>query len=184
MKPKLIILNGPLGIGKTTLAKRYAQDHPMTLMLDVDDVRATISHWREQNDASAILSKRIAIEMARVALQGGHDVVVPQILQTNELADSFQQIAEECNAGYFEILLLVDKTEAIHRFTERSKRQGHPSGFREGGLIATGGREQKLSEMYDNMIAVADLRLHVKRIEPAIDQIEETYDELVAIVSI
>jgi len=36
MKPKLIILNGPLGIVKPTLAKRYAEDHPLILVLDME----------------------------------------------------------------------------------------------------------------------------------------------------
>ena len=80
MKPKLIVINGPLGIGKSTLAKRYAEEHPLTLVLDIDDVWAMLSHWREEKEKSAPLSKKMAIEMARVNLEAGHDVVIPQIL--------------------------------------------------------------------------------------------------------
>lgn len=174
------MLNGPLGIGKSTLAKRYAEDHPSTLMLDIDEVRKTLSHWREQKEESAAISKSMAIEMGRVSLQAGNDVIVPQILQSIELADRFQQLASDCDADYFEILLIVDKDEAIRRFTDRSKSQGHPTGFREGGLIATGGREEKLSEMYDNMTAVAKTRPHIIRLTPIQGEIDETYAELLS----
>lgn len=178
MKPKLIILNGPLGIGKSTLAKRYADAHPLTLNLDIDEVWSMISHWREKNEISAPLSKKIALEMAKVHLLARHDVVLPQILQTIELAESFQKLAFESGADYYEVLLNVPKEEAIRRFIERGKRQGHPTGFREGGTIATGGREDKLNEMYDNMIAVANLRPHIIRIMPSLGEIDAAYEEL------
>ena len=115
MKPKLIVLNGPLGIGKSTLAEKYADNHPLTLKLDIDNIWSTISHWREQKEISGPLSKRIALSMARIVLNDGHDVIVPQILQTEELANRFQELAIECNADYYEVLLSVSKDEAIRR---------------------------------------------------------------------
>lgn len=177
-KPKLIVLNGPLGSGKSTLAERYANDHPATLNLDIDNVWSMISHWREQKEITGPLSKEIALSMAKVALGNGHDVVVPQILQAEDLANSFQDLAGECNANYYEILLDVPKDEAIKRFVERGKSQGHPTGFREGGIIATSGRETKLAEMHDNMTAVASRRAHVVRVEPILNDIEATYSKL------
>jgi len=52
MQPKLLVLNGPLGIGKSTLAARYSHDHPLTLNLDIDTVWAMLSHWREEKAAT------------------------------------------------------------------------------------------------------------------------------------
>jgi adenylate kinase family enzyme len=183
MRPKLIILNGPLGAGKSTLAERYASDHPVTLNLDIDNIWSTISHWREQKEITGPLSKKIALSMARVALSDGHDVVVPQILQTEDLANSFQALATECQADYYEILLDVPKDEAIRRFVERGKSQGLPTGFREGGIIATSGREAKLAEMHDNMIAVANNRIHTAKLEPILNDIDGTYDRLLQLVN-
>ncbi len=178
MRPKLIILNGPLGTGKSTLATRYADAHPVTLNLDIDHVWSMISHWREQKEITGPLSKKMALSMAMVALSDGHDVVVPQIMQTEELANSLQSLANECQADYYEILLDVPKEEAIKRFTERSKAQGHPTGFREGGIIATSGREAKLAEMHDNMMVVANNRSHVIKVEPILNDIDATYNLL------
>lgn len=183
MKPKLIILNGSLGIGKSTLAKRYGEEHPLTLVLDIDNVWAMLSHWRQEKELSAPLSKRMAIEMARTNLQAGHDVIIPQILQTTELADSFKKLAKDCNANYFEVLLNVSKEEAIRRFIKRGKEQGSPTGFRPGGIIDTSGRELKLAKMYDNMTEVVNSRPHVIKIEPVLGDIDGTYQDLIKKIS-
>ena len=179
MKPKLIILNGPLGIGKSTLAKLYAEEHPLTLFLDIDDIWAMLSHWREEKDISAPLSKQMALEMARINLSAGYDVIIPQIIQTHEIADSFIKLANDCGAVFYEILLNVDKDEAIRRFILRGKADGNESGFRPGGTIDSGGREKKLAEMYDNMIEVARTKPQIIKIEPELGKIEETYEKII-----
>lgn len=164
MKPKLIILNGSLGIGKSTLASRFADEHPNTLNLDIDEIRRYISHWREEAEQSATSSKQMAFAMAEVHLGLGHDVVIPQIVRGVELLEAFEQVAKD-KADYYEILLFTNKDEAIHRFKERSYAQGYQSGFRPGGLIDTDGREEKLATMYDEMIEAADKRPNTIKIE-------------------
>jgi hypothetical protein len=161
----------------------YADNHPLTLNLDIDDVWAMISSWRKQKELTAPLAKKISLEMARVHLLAGHEVIIPQILQTTELADGFQQLAFDCSAEYYEVLLSAPKEEAVNRFIERSKNQGHPTGYREGSTIATEGREDKLRQMYDNMIGVADIRPHVIRIVPVVGDVGSTYKELLSKIS-
>lgn len=183
MKPRLLIINGPLGIGKSTIAKLYADEHPHTLMLDIDDVWSMISHWRELKDTTAPLSKAMALAMAGINLTAGHDVIVPQILQTAELANRFQDLAVECGADYYEILLTVDKADAIKRFVLRGQAAGYPTGYRAGGIIDSSGRETKLSEMYDNMSQVAASRSHVIKIQSVFNDIKGTYDALLSSIS-
>ena len=40
--PRLIVINGPPGCGKSTLAQMYADEHSLTLMLDIDLLRSSI----------------------------------------------------------------------------------------------------------------------------------------------
>jgi predicted kinase len=75
--PRLILLNGPPACGKSTLAQRYADEHPLTLNLDVDRVRSLIGRWREDPPAAGLLARAIALAAARTHLASGHDVVVP-----------------------------------------------------------------------------------------------------------
>jgi len=178
VKPKLIILNGPLGVGKSTLAKKYAEEYPLTLLLDIDEVWAMFSHWREKKEISAPLSKLMALEMARVNLTAGNDVVIPQIIQTAELAENFKALSKECGGEYIEVLLLVEKEESIRRFIKRGQEEGNPTGFRPGGIIDTGGREMKLAEMYDNMVDVLEHRQGVIKIEPILGDVDGTYSIL------
>lgn len=44
---RLIQPNGPPGIGKSTLARRYGADHAGTLVLEIDRLRRMVSAWSD-----------------------------------------------------------------------------------------------------------------------------------------
>ena len=54
---RLILLNGPPGIGKSTIGIRYATAHPLAFCLDVDLVRRSIGGWMDHPAESGLLSK-------------------------------------------------------------------------------------------------------------------------------
>ena len=105
-------------------------------------------------------------------------MVISQILQAAELADTFQQLVQDCNADHYEILLFVDKEESIKRLIARGKNQGHTTGFRTGGIMDANGGEKKLIAMYEAVMEGADARSNVIKIEPVLNDIEVTYSEL------
>ncbi|WP_123742696.1 hypothetical protein [Saccharothrix texasensis] len=107
--PRLIALNGPPGCGRSTIARRYAVDHPPALALDVDRVRDLIAG--DLGEAGR-LARDIAVAAARVHLTSGHDVVVP---------------AAEVGAAHHEVVLNDTKANAIRRFTERGTVRATPA---------------------------------------------------------
>jgi predicted kinase len=82
--PRLIVLNGPPGIGKSTVARRYVEDHPMTLALEQDVVRGLLGGWRPRETESGSLARELCLAMARTHLGAGYDVVVPQFVADPE----------------------------------------------------------------------------------------------------
>ena len=78
--PKLVLLNGPPAVGKSTLARRYADEHPLTLVLEIDAVRALLGRGSRSGSAPGHRRAQIALAMARTHLEAGHDVIVPQLL--------------------------------------------------------------------------------------------------------
>ena len=171
-QPKLIILSGPLGVGKSTIAKKYVAEHPLALCLDIDDVRAQLGSWRENAEESAKLSKAMAEEMARINLQAGYDVIIPQIYRHEQYLENLEAVAKETNAKLHEVVLYVDKPEAIKRFMERG-------GFHKGGLIDKGGGVKKLESMHDEMSELLLKRPNTIKIEPKFGDIDGTYPELI-----
>jgi predicted kinase len=68
--PHLIHLNGPPGIGKSTLAQRYVDEHPGVLNLDIDRLRALIGGWRERFAETGEIVRPVALSMAATHLRG------------------------------------------------------------------------------------------------------------------
>lgn len=117
--PELIMLNGPPGIGKSTLAARYVEDHPLTLSLEQDVVRGLLGGWRTRETESGTLARKLCLEMARTHLLAGHDVIVPQFAALASYLDALAQVARSVGAEYIEILLLDGAEDAERRFHDR-----------------------------------------------------------------
>ncbi len=74
---RLIHLNGPPGIGKSTLARRFVDAHPGVLNCDVDVLRTLIGGWQSDFARAGALIRPAALAMIEAYLRNGKRRRVP-----------------------------------------------------------------------------------------------------------
>ncbi|GAB3389422.1 P-loop nucleotide/nucleoside kinase family protein [Amycolatopsis echigonensis] len=116
---RLIHLNGPSGIGKSTVARRYADLHPGVLDLDADQVVMMIGGWRTAFWDTLPAARRLALAMAETHLRAGYDVVMPQLVTRLDQAEQFEEAARAADGEYVEIMLTAPRPQAKARFAAR-----------------------------------------------------------------
>lgn len=123
--PRLIHLNGPTGVGKSTIAARYAADHPRTLNLDADEIVRLIGGWRDDFHGTVGLVRPLALTMAITHLSSGNDVVMPQLIMRHGERDRFADAAKSAGADYLEFVLLAPRETTINRYRRRDHHIDH-----------------------------------------------------------
>ncbi|MFG1778050.1 AAA family ATPase [Micromonospora sp. NPDC049048] len=178
--PRLIVLNGPPGCGKSTLARRYVEDHPLALDLDIDRIRDLIGGWREQAGPAGLLARGVALAAARTHLTGGHDVIVPQFLGRVDFIEQAERVAHDTGADFHEIVLLDDKENALRRFAERSRTSSDPGHLDAQRLLDRYGGATELAAMYDRLLAVMATRPGTRVVRTEHGREDEAYRRLLA----
>jgi hypothetical protein len=92
---RLVHLNGPPGIGKSTLSALYADQYPGTLNLDVDRLHRLVGGWQDEEYDTWQAVWPLVRAMAATHLDGGRDVVLPQYHARLEEITTLEQIALE-----------------------------------------------------------------------------------------
>ena len=116
----LIHLNGAPGVGKSTIAERYVAEHHGVLNCDVDRLRCFIGGWAHDFGGSGAIIRPVALAMIRAHLDGGHDVVLPQMLANESERDRFRRVAADAGHHYLHLLLQAPTGVAVGRFYDRA----------------------------------------------------------------
>lgn len=124
----LLLLNGPPAVGKSTLARAVAAARPLTLVVEVDDLRTAMSGW-EVDESSKERARRLAVALVDDHLGAGHDVIVPQFLGRAAFAEELATVAGRHGARFIEVVLVADPRLVIERFEHRRRLGdlGHPA---------------------------------------------------------
>lgn len=174
--PRLVLLNGPPGIGKSTLAQRYAADHALTLVVDIDAVRTSMGQW-ETHDESMLLARRVAVAMAEAQLREGHDVIIPQLNGRVENLEMLAAAAAATGSALYEVLLLSadDPLERLAARRAELAASGVPHPLQSDPLDP-----DALAATVDALRAVAAARPDTKVIYTVAGAIDDAYRSLCA----
>ena len=114
----LVVLNGAPGVGKSVLADRYADEHTLALVIDIDLLRRHLGQW-ETMEASKQTARDLAVAMAVEHLRGGYDVIIPQYLARRDFVERLRLVAAQADTRFVEVILTDDNDSIIERFRRR-----------------------------------------------------------------
>ena len=175
--PALIHLNGPPGIGKSTLSALWAERHARTLNLDIDTLHLLVGGWQDPENRTHDVLRPMAKAMASAYLATGRDVILPQYLGRLDEIEAFERIAHEQGADFREVVLLDDKAAAITRFDERRDDTAWNQHNRR--VVESLGGQAFLAGMYDRLLEVVEARPSAVLVRSEPGAVEDTYALLV-----
>ena len=180
MPPRLLLVNGAPGVGKSTLAQRYADAHPLALVVDIDGLRTQLGQWADREE-TRLVARELAIVLIDAHLRAGHDVVVAQYLGRPEFRVRLADLAEAIGASFVEVLLTDDPARVVERFRTR-RADNVARGFRHPeGDLADDAIDGEVRRSHDALLADATARRIP--IVSAADGPDRAYEQLMGVVA-
>lgn len=177
---RLILINGAPGSGKSTLARMYVEEHPLALALDLDVVRGMLGRWLDEPTEAGLTARRMALEMARVQLRGGRDVVIPQFLGQLDFVLTLERLCHDVGADFVELVLLSGSQDVVDRFVRRSVNPQTAEHRDAQALLGRGGGIGALPAMYERLLGVIASRPRTRTVVTVDGQAEQAYRDLLA----
>lgn len=176
---RLIHLNGPPGIGKSTLARRYAAEHPGVLVCDIDVLRTLIGCWSDDFAVAGSLIRPAALAMITAYLESGHDVVLPQLLADPGEVERFAASAATAGAEFVERMLMDDADRAVARFARRGgDGPTDPWHDQVRAIVAAEGGDVSLARTHARLVQLLEVRPSVVVVASDEGDVDGTYGRL------
>jgi len=178
---RLIHLNGPPGIGKSTLARRYVDEHPGVLDCDIDVLRSLIGGWQQDFGHAGALIRPAALALVEAYLRDGRDVVLPQLLMDPGQVTRFEAAATRAGAAFVERILMDTAAASVERFHRRGGADpADPWHAQAREIVAAEGGDELLRAYHSGLEHLAVLRPEAVVVTSIEGEIDQTYDSLVA----
>ncbi len=121
---RLMLLNGPWGVGKSTAARLLHAAIPGSYHLELDALRRSISGYERDRQKSFFFSLTLAKAIMAECFADGRDVIVDKMFFAPEVIDGIRAFAGERGAGVFEIILWTDNRTLLSRGATRGYSSG------------------------------------------------------------
>ncbi|GEP40180.1 hypothetical protein NPS01_38430 [Nocardioides psychrotolerans] len=179
---RLLHLNGPPGIGKSTLARLYVADHSGVLNCDIDVLRTLVGGWESDFGEAGALIRPAALAMIEAYLARGHDVVLPQMLTNPTELARFEASATAVGAQFVERFLMDTPAASVARFHRRGADPGaeahDPWHDQIRVIVATNGGDEALTRSHEALERLLPQRPAAVVIASADGEVAETYRSL------
>ncbi len=169
---RLIHLNGAPGVGKSTLARRYAEEHPGVLLCEIDVLRTMVAGWQDDPVEAGVRIRSVALAAITTYLSDGGDVVCPQLASGDQVA-RFARAARGGGATYVHSLLTAPPEEVVRRF--RTRGDDHPWAGTVHRIVEEAGGDEALRGWVARLEELDAVRI------PCPDP-DTAYDALLAVV--
>jgi predicted kinase len=173
---KVILLTGFGASGKTTIAKRYVQDHELAMMIEADYLVNNIGQWRSHKSEIRGLLLELIMAMCRTYLQRGHDVILPYLVEDAREIEALELVARDCEARFYEIELARERSKAIDQLLKRGRwglADAEPLGEKD---------RPEIEKSMDNFEAALSRRPHLVKVPLDGLSPDETYRKLLELV--
>jgi predicted kinase len=170
----LLFLTGAPGSGKSTLARLLTDERALALLLDLDMLRSQLGAWRADPGAAGIRARQLALASARVQLEQGGDVLVPQFLRRPELIERFRDLADETGARFVLVALVSTPEEAAERFSAR--RTSADPNHSDAVYLQDAPGAAPIEELYADMLAMLTAFPETVYVESVPGQVGATLD--------
>jgi predicted kinase len=176
--PLVLHLNGAPGVGKSTLARRWADAHPGTLLLDPDALRTWVSGWREHFVETGARIRPVAIAMLSTYVAEGGSVVLAQLVADESELARFETAAVDAGGQFVEVFLEAD--DLAERFW--SRRADEPW-LEAVHALVTEAAPDHLEQYASRLAALASRRPGAIRLPTRSGDVDAAYDALAAAVA-
>jgi predicted kinase len=171
--PLLVLLNGAPGIGKSTLARRWAADAPGRAVVDPDELRRAVTG---EPDETARRARGQALSTTAANLGDGRDVAVPQLVARASELERFEDVARSAGARFTHVLLVDAGGDPVARF----HRRGGPDPWHDEAraVVAAAGGDEVLERYLAGLTEVLAARTDTKVVRSVEGDPEHTWAAL------
>lgn len=171
------MLYGFAGSGKSTIAKKYLDEHSLSIAIEGDAIISMIGQWRKFEKESRALVFEDTLSITRNHLTKGCTVLLPYLLTDNTHAEIFESLALEHGCIFREVYLKNGNDVAIERLLERGVWG------EEGSPALTKSDMSEIEELFEIMEKEMSKRPNCMIVEIQKDDIDATYRKFLELVS-